>query len=188
MRPDSPVAHAPNGERSVRCSGRPLDSHNRAARAALRRAEFGSKTEAKQKPNRDSLTTLPVVDSAASLENSSNPLINRACRGLAPPSLIEPLTNHQPARRGRWCLSARVQARIVIFMLAGVASGDMAQNCPRLWLAPCLSTPLLYAFPFGSCASRDCAIAGVSPVSVVMWYWISPSLRILKALSGSSAY
>ena len=63
-----------------------------------------------------------TVDSGASLE---------ARRGLAPPSLIEPLTNHQPARRGPWCLSPRVQARVVIFMLAGVASGDMAQNCPR---------------------------------------------------------
>ena len=68
---------------------------------------------------------------AGSLENSSNPLINGARRGLAPPSLIEPLTNHQPARRGRWCLSPRVRARAVIFILAGVASGDMAQSCPH---------------------------------------------------------
>ena len=48
-------------------------------------------------------------------------LINRARRGLAPPSLIEPPTNHQLARRGRWCLSPPVRARAVIFILAGVA-------------------------------------------------------------------
>jgi len=61
-----------------------------------------------------------------------------ARRGLAPPSLIEPPTNYQPGSSWTVVPVPPARALAAIFMLAGVALGDMPSTVPlpgfsRVW-------------------------------------------------------